>query len=157
MSSTFEILISKLSVRHQRSLKWFIENKGKKINGWPEPLSKDELLLTMAKGIYKPKDLDHALSVRMSLNGPYDDQLIELDAGKFTLKYYQENLTAHKRDLEYTNIAMNKCINDVVPVGVFIQRKSKPNPIYEVMGPAIIKKWEKGFYALNGFDFEGEI
>ena len=93
MSSTFEILISKLSARHQRSLKWFIENKGKKIDGWPEPLSKDELLLTMAKGIYKPKDLDHALSVRMSLNGPYDDQLIELDAGKFTLKYYQENLT----------------------------------------------------------------
>ena len=66
-------------------------------------------------------------------------------------------LTVHKRDLEYTNIAMNKCINDVVPVGVFIQRKSKPNPIYEVMGPAIIKKWENGYYALNGFDNKGEF
>ena len=157
MNSSFEILISKLSQRHQKSLKWFMDNKGIKIKGWPEPLSKDELLLTMAKGIYKPKDLEHALSIRLSLNGPYDDQLTELENGKFTLKYYQENLTVHKRDLEYTNIAMNKCINDVVPVGVFIQRKSKPNPIYEVMGPAIIKKWEQGYYALTGFDNKGEF
>jgi hypothetical protein len=25
------------------------------------------------------------------------------------------------------------------------------------MGPAIIKKWEKGYYALNGFDNKGEF
>ena len=32
-----------------------MENKGIKIKGWPEPLSKDELLLTMAKEFISQK------------------------------------------------------------------------------------------------------
>ena len=52
---------------------------------------------------------------------------------------------------------MNKCINDVIPVGVFVQIKTKPDPIYKVLGPAVVKSWKDGFYKIKGFSDTGEI
>ena len=36
-------------------------------------------------------------------------------------------------------------------------KKSKPNPIYKVLGPAVVKSWKEGYYKIKGFDTYGEI
>ena len=154
--NSFQALTKKLSVDHKKKLEWFMENKNKEIKGWPKPLN-NQLLLCKPKGIYKPRESEYVLSIRTSINGPYDDKLVEYNNGKFEFSYFQENLNTRKRDLEYTNIAMNKCINDVIPVGVFIQVKTKPNPEYKVLGPAVVKSWKDGFYKIKGFSNSGEI
>jgi hypothetical protein len=155
MKNSFEILIDKLEVDHKKLLTWFFENKNKEILGWPIPFNK-YLLASKAKGIYKPKGYKYALSVRVSLNSPYDDNFKEIGDGKFILKYFQENLDIRYRDIEYTNISLKECINDVVPIGVFKQIKDKPNPIYKVLGPAIVKSWKEGFFEILGFSNKGE-
>ena len=97
-----EVLISKLPKDHQEALRWFDKNKNKKIKGWPKDDNLKYLLVCKPKGIYKPKDLKYALSVRSSLKGPYDDEVLSYDDGSFKLKYFQENLDKRRRDLEYT-------------------------------------------------------
>lgn len=154
--NSFETLIKNLPTNHKGKLKWFMQNKGKTLDGWPKPFN-NELLLCRPKGIYKPSNCKYALSIRTSINGPYDDKLKEGFDGKFEFSYFQENLNTSKRDLEYTNLAMNNCINDVIPIGVFIQIKAKPNPRYKVLGPAVIKSWKDGFYKIKGFSELGEI
>ena len=156
MNNSFETLINNLPDDHRLKLNWFMENKNQEIKGWPKPFN-NQLLLCMPKGIYKPSESEYVLSIRTSIKGPYDDKLLEFENGKFEFSYFQENLNTRRRDLEYTNVAMNKCINDVVPIGVFIQKKSKPNPIYKVLGPAVVKSWKEGYYKIKGFDTYGEI
>jgi hypothetical protein len=156
MKTSFELLISKLEKDHKNLLNWFFENKNKEILGWPKPFNSN-LLASKAKGIYKPKVFKYALSIRISLNSPYDDNFIEIKDGKFKLKYFQENLDIRYRDIEYTNISLKECINDVVPIGVFMQIKKRPDPIYKVLGPAIVKSWNKGFFEVIGFSNSGEI
>ena len=56
-----------------------------------------------------------------------------------------------------SNISLKECINDVVPIGVFMQIKKRPDPIYKVLGPAIVKSWNKGFFEVIGFSNSGEI
>ncbi len=156
MKNSFESLIERLSEEHKELLNWFFKNKNKKISGWPKPIS-DNYLLSKAKGIYKPKGYKYALSVRVALNSPYNDSFKEFNDGKFLLRYFQENLDIRYRDLEYTNVSLKDCINDVIPIGVFQQVKGKPNSIYKVLGPAIVKSWNKGFFEVIGFNNNGEI
>lgn len=144
-----EVLISKLPKDHQEALRWFDKNKNKKIKGWPKDDSLKYLLVCKPKGIYKPKDLKYALSVRSSLKGPYDDEVLSYDDGSFKLKYFQENLDTRRRDLEYTNRAITNNINDVVPVGILVQLKPKPDTEYKVLGLGVVKKWEKGFFYIR--------
>ena len=144
-----EVLISKLPKDHQEALRWFDKNKNKKIKGWPKDDNLKYLLVCKPKGIYKPKDSKYALSVRSSLKGPYDDKVLSYDDGSFKLKYFQENLDTRRRDLEYTNRAITNNINDVVPVGILVQLKPKPNTEYKVLGLGIVKKWEKGFFYIR--------
>ena len=155
--NSFDFLIKNLNESHKNRLEWFFKNKGNTITGWPPILNEENILATKAKGIYKPKDYKYALSIRSSLSGPYNDNLKKLPNGKFVFYYFQENLNPKERDLEYTNIAMKKCMKDVVPIGVFVQIKKKPNPVYEILGTGVVKSWDKGFFTINGFDTNGEI
>ena len=69
-------------------------------------------MASKAKGIYKPKDINFALSIRLSKNGPYNDQIQQKENGKISLKYFQENKNLNERDLEYTNVGLKKCMKD---------------------------------------------
>ena len=89
--NSFQVLTKKLNEDHKNRLDWFMYNKNKEIKGWPKPLD-NQLLLCRPKGIYKPKEMEYALSIRTSINGPYDDKLIEHSDGKFEFSYFQENL-----------------------------------------------------------------
>jgi hypothetical protein len=114
-------------------------------------------LATKAKGIYKPKETKYALSLRSSLKSDYKDILELKENGKFKFKYFQENIDIRKRDFEFTNRAVKECINDVIPVGIFIQISPKPKTSYKIIGTGIVKKWENGFFLINGFDKNGDI
>ena len=154
--NTFYFLINNLDKEHKQKLIWFLNNKGKKIEGWL-PTINGQNLASKAKGIYKPKDNQYALSVRSSLSSHYEDKLTRNDDGKFLFHYFQENLNPKERDLEYTNISMKECIKDKIPIGVFVQIKAKPNPVYEIIGAGIVKSWDQGFFTIKGFDKNGEI
>ena len=157
MKSTFETLINTLNSKHKLALEWFQKNRKQEFKGWVPNLKEDILLASKAKGIYKPKDINFALSIRLSKNGPYNDQIQQKDNGKISLKYFQENKNLKERDLEYTNVALKKCMKETVPVGIIIQTDIKPNSKYKIMGTGIIKKWEEGYYFIDVFKDNGEI
>ena len=157
MNSTFELLIKSLDKSHRLRLKWFQENKDKKFSGWLPNTDQNELLATKAKGIYKPKDLEYALSIRMTKNGPYEDKIENKKDQIFLIKYFQENKNIKERDIEYTNLGLKKCMKDNVPIGIIKQLEKKPNSKYQVVGTGIVKKWEDGYYHINVFDTQGEI
>ena len=157
MKSTFETLINSLGSKHKLALEWFQKNKNQEFKGWVPILNEEVLLATKAKGIFKPKDIDFALSIRLSKNGPYDDQIQNQENGKVTLKYFQENKNLKERDLEYTNIGLKKCIAETVPIGVIVQTDVKPNSKYKIAGTGIVKKWEDGYYYIDIFSDSGEI
>ena len=74
-------------------------------------------LASKAKGIYKPKDNQFALSVRSSLKWSYEDKLTKNDNGKISLKYFQENKN-QKKEILSIQILVEKCIKDKIPIGV---------------------------------------
>ena len=157
MKSTFDVLTNGLKQKHKLALEWFQKNKEKQFKGWVPNLDQNVLLASKAKGIYKPKDLDFALSIRLSKNGPYNDQIKQEENGKILLKYFQENKNLKERDLEYTNVGLKMCMKEKVPVGIIVQTDKKPNSMYKIMGTGLIKKWEDGYYFIEVFNNSGEI
>lgn len=148
--------LSSLSQRHSRALMWFQANAGTEIK-WPKPLQDGTLVLTKAKGIYKPHWSSYALGIRESLGGPYPDQAPEFRRdGTWRYLYFQENLSALLRDGEYTNLALMRCVRDRVPVGVVRQVEPKPNPRYRVVGLGVPIQWDGGFFVIEGFSAEGK-
>ncbi len=118
---------SNLTIEHRAALTWFADRAGQEIS-WPEPL--DGLFLAnKAKGIHKPKFFEHALSVRQSLNGPYEDAL-HWSQGRWQLDYAQEGSDSGY----FTNQALRQCLKDEVPLGVLVQTSPKPKPRYTVLG-----------------------
>jgi putative restriction endonuclease len=139
-----------ISAEHRRRLAWFEEHKGETL-----PLAgmtvDGMLLTTKATGIFKPKDLDYSLSIRITLDSPYDDGGVEdLPDGEWSLRYYQENKDPADRDKAYTNRGLMKCIGDRVPVGVIRQvghigRQGQ----YKVLGLATPVDWSAGYFLLE--------
>ncbi|MGX9691011.1 HNH endonuclease [Achromobacter anxifer] len=121
-----------LSPQHIAALNWFDERTGQDVS-WPAPLG-DMFLVNKAKGIHKPRGLDYALSVRQSLDGPYDDALHWAPDGSWYLRYHHEG----GNPAYFTNRAMNSCRVAGVPVGVILQVKQKPNPLYRVLGLGLV-------------------
>jgi putative restriction endonuclease len=148
----------KLNAQHRKALNWFLENTGKVVS-WPGKMPDGTLLVTQAKGIYKPKWSKYTLSIRQTIGGPYPDKdPIIRDDGTWFYQYYQENKTAKERDREFTNVGLINCIRDQVPVGVLRQISKKPNPTqYQVLGLALATGWEEGYFNFEGFSKEGFI
>lgn len=154
MDNIFELL-KPLSARHQKALNWFIKYSGT-IQRWPHPLRGNTLLASKAKGIYKPKWTQYALSIRQTLDGPYPDRdPIMRSDGTWVFAYYQENEDPAARDTEYTNRGLMACSRDQVPVGVMRQVTRKPNVQYKILGLALVSKWEEGYFFLEGCSSEG--
>jgi len=76
-------------------------------------------LAAKAKGIYKPAELDHAVSSCINVGSPCADGVpVPTDDGGWLLSYYQEGNDPADRDRRYTKRALMRCIVDRVPVGV---------------------------------------
>lgn len=148
--------LSGLEPKHRAALNWFRERVGEVVS-WPAPLSDGTLLVSKAKGIYKPAWTNYALSVRQSLDGPYSDrEPVTRSDGTWSYLYFQENPDPSQRDAEYTNRGLMECHNDRLPVGVIRQIRQKPNPRYMVLGVAMVSGWEEGYFFMEGFSPAGE-
>lgn len=134
-----------LAPHHAEALAWFHERTGQEV-GWPGPVN-GIFLANKAKGIHKPAGLEYALSVRQSLNGPYDDALHLASDGSWYLRYHHEG-----SDPEYfTNRAMNACRVRGVPIGVLLQVKQKPNPVYKVLGLGLVSNDQDGMFTIQQY------
>lgn len=134
-----------LTPEHIAALIWFHERTGHDVS-WPAPLN-GMFLANKAKGIHKPRDLDYALSVRQSLNGFYDDTLHWAHDGSWYLHYHHEGT-----DPQYfTNRSMNECRAAGVPVGVILQVRQRPRPIYRVLGLGLVIDDNDGVFTIRQY------
>lgn len=148
-------LLKRLAARHRRCLSWFVENAGTD-QPWPKPLPGGFLLATRAKGIFKPKWTEYALSVRQTLSSPYADrEPIFRPDGSWSFDYFQESKDLEARDNLFTNLAMLKCSRDQVPVGVMKQTRLRPLARYRILGVALVSGWKEGYFRLEGFNSKG--
>ena len=140
--------IAELSQSHQQRLAWFADRAGQ-TTFYPTPLEDGSFLVTRPKGIYKPQDLEYALSVRINLDSRYADGevLTRTDASWF-FNYHQENKDPAARDREYTNRGLMACLRDAVAVGV-LRERAVPNGArseYDVLGLAVPVAWQEGYF-----------
>jgi hypothetical protein len=139
-----------LSDQHREALSWFAQTAGQTA-GWPVTLPNGQLLATQAKGIFKPGDWSHALSVKVIPSGRYPDEAIEaFGDGRWRFRYHQEEPVNTAAQTYFTNRALQQNMLDAVPVGVLWQRTPKPGPTYDVIGVGLVTRWEAGFFTIEG-------
>lgn len=147
--------LNSLAENHRRALQWFIDHADTE-QSWPSALEGNLLLVTKAKGIFKPNWSDYALSVRQVLNSPYPDRdPIMRSDGTWVYQYYQEGDKPHLRDQAYTNRSLMACWRDKIPVGVMRQKQGKPHVRYNILGLALVAGWEEGYFFFEGFSPAG--
>lgn len=149
--------LSQYSETHARRLDWFWGRAGL-TTGYPAPLDDGSFLVSRPKGIYKPKDLDCALSIRINLDSPYKDgEIFTRDDGTWYFAYHQENANPEQRDKEYTNRGLLECIAKRIPVGVLRERipDASNKDTYEVLGLAIPTGWIDGYFMFEGLRPDG--
>ena len=150
--------LAKLDDRHRQALRWYLDRAGQE-HPYPQPIEiagQETLLATDAKGIYKPKWINYALSVRQTLGSRYADRepVVRPD-GLWLYAYHQENEDPSARDKEFTNRGLVACWKDRVPVGVMRQVSGKPHIRYHVLGLALVTGWDAGYFFLEGFSPSG--
>lgn len=150
--------LRQLEATHSERLRWFHDRAGQVV-GWPERLANGLYLVTRPKGIFKPRDLSYALSVRILRDSPYADGDIQVRSkdGTWHFAYHQENPDPARRDDEYANKALMECLRDRIPGGVLRQRRTTPaKPVrYDVMGLAVPVHWEDGYFFFEGYGPHG--
>ena len=151
-------LLVRLAPLHRESLAWFQQRAGE-VHAWPGRVdlpSGTTFLASTPKGIYKPKWTHYALSVRQSLDGPYNDQVMERPDGTWSYAYFQEGFDAADVHAKATNRGLLACLVDSVPVGVFRQVAKGPSR-YEILGLALVATYDGGFFFLEGAAPDGTV
>lgn len=152
--------LGRVDGQQRLALDWFQTQRGQRVP-WAEIQAHADLgarLVTQAKGIYKPKYTGYALSARTLQDGPYPDKEVEFRAdGSWIVEYFQEGQDPNDRDRHYTNLGMMKCLQDGVPIGFLIKRKSKPNVEYDVIGLGLVTGWRNGYFTIEGFSENGVL
>ena len=140
-------LIGRITPEHRRRLAWFEEHQGD-VSAIPGPLADGLLLVSKPKGIYKPGDLEYALSIRINLDSSYaDGEPVPTPGGGWLLRYHQENADPAERDTMFTNRGLMHCIADQVPVGVLRERApAGRRSQYDVLGLAMPVRWSEGYF-----------
>lgn len=152
-----DLLVSLPSL-HQQALTWYLERAGQ-VNGWPGTVTLPAgttFLAATPKGIYKPHWTHYALSVRQSLDGPYNDHVVHRPDGTWTYSYFQEGFAPADTHAKATNRGLMACLVDSVPVGVFRQVERKPSR-YEILGLALVATFDGGFFFLEGAARDGRV
>lgn len=152
--------ISKTYGQHREALQWFMD-RAKDVVTWSEIAAHAETgarLTNQAKGIYKPKYMDYALSVKQLIKSPYADTEIDFYRdGSWSCWYFQEGLNPEERDLHASNRGLMKCLEQEIPVGALLQVKAGKGAQYRVLGLAKVASWEDGFFHLQGYTEVGDI
>lgn len=136
--------------KQREALSWFDSRRGQR-TGWPDQLPSGLFLANKAKGIHKPKDWEHALSIRVMLSSDYEDGDIEFDGGgRWHFRYHQEGEASEGPEAEFTNRALLRNRDDGVPIGVMRQVAIGPPVQYEVLGLGRVIGYADGFFHIVG-------
>lgn len=109
-----------------------------------------------AKGIYKPRWTDKALTVRKAIGSSYKEPgPCSRDDGSWWWLYHQEDPDATGTGL-FTNRGLLNALRDRTPVGALRQHTSKPSATYRVLGLALVSAFQRGYFLLEGFDDSGD-
>jgi hypothetical protein len=135
---------------HSELLAWFEQYTGQVLT-WKQLQEAPSTVTTSAKGIYKPKGLDYALSISQRLDSPYSDQKpIYQENGSWRYSYAQEETQRGESENLFTNVGLKNCMDDGVPVAVLVQLSKKPKvTTYRILGLANVISWEDGFFTLE--------
>jgi hypothetical protein len=138
------------SAKHLQLLSWFEQFTGQVLT-WEQLQQAPDTVTISAKGIYKPKWLDYALSIRQTLDSPYSDQEpIYQDDGSWLYLYAQEESQFDSSAALFTNQGLKRCMDDGVPVAILKQLSKKPDVTrYQVLGLANVISWDNGFFTLK--------
>lgn len=140
---------------HQAVLEWFDDRRGMEV---PTPKSVEGVSTFSPKGIHVPKAWKHAISVRQSLGGQYDDRdPVSSSDGSWTYRYYQERHDPEEAARAPANRALFANRDDDVPVAVMIQVRRKPTVLYRIMGLARVTGFADGYFSLQGYNDQGEL
>ncbi|WP_139177138.1 HNH endonuclease [Geodermatophilus siccatus] len=145
--------LEELEAGHQRRLAWFAERAGQ-VTGFPGRMEDGAFLVSTPKGIYKPRDLEYALSIKIKRDSPYLDGSVRNRAdGSWFFAYHQEGPDPQQRDRLFTNRGLMACIRDRVPVGVLIEEPPiGRRPQYRVLGLAYPVGWEDGYFFFESLE-----
>lgn len=148
--------LAPLTSEHRAALEWFLARRGDLIP-WPETLD-GLFLVNRPKGIHKPKNWTHTLSVRQALKGPYPDRapVGSVEHG-WRYDYFQEGSGPEDLDRLAGNRGLAACMRDGVPVAVLIQEQPRPKVRYRVWGLAKVVGYDEGYFHLAGYDWSGEM
>lgn len=137
-------------VTHSELLAWFEQRTGQVLT-WEQLQNAPSTVVISAKGIYKPKESDYALSISQRLDSPYSDQMpVYQENGSWHYTYAQEESPRGSSTKLFTNQGLYRCKEDGVPVAVLVQLTKKPQvTTYRVLGLAKVISWEKGFFTLE--------
>lgn len=151
----FEYCLSGLHKEHARKLNWFYKNKGKSFS-WSDLVPE---YANAYKGIFKPKDLSYALSVRTQKRSVYKDGEFEYYANDSWILEYdlESNEQSDSSKVLWTNKALINCAKGFVPIGIIEQLKGKPDAVYRVHGPGLVKVISDSSVRIYGFDNDGSI
>ncbi|MEU7939524.1 hypothetical protein, partial [Microbispora bryophytorum] len=130
-----------LTDSHRRRLAWFVDHTDE-VTPFPGRMDGKSFLVSAPKGIYKPKEIEYALSIRINLESPYPDGTVRTrEDGSWFFNYHQEGLSPAQRDRAYTNRGLMACIRDAVPVGVLDEMPPKNRRSrYLVRGLAVLPR-----------------
>lgn len=137
----------------QQALVWFEANAGRAFAKRPVDVGLPVKVASEYKGIWKPAATPYALSVVQTHKGIYADldPIPNESEGTWTYFYHQQGKTTEDlRDptLQFANVALFRCRDDGVPVGVVIPGKDGNG--YEVLGLAYVQGWVGGYFELVG-------
>lgn len=135
---------------HSVLLAWFEQHTGQVLT-WKQLQKAPSIVAISAKGIYKPKELEYALSISQRLDSPYSDQTpVYQENGSWHYSYAQEETPRGDSASLFTNQGLKKCMEDGVPVAVLVQTSKKPKvTAYRVLGLARVISWQNGFFSLE--------
>lgn len=138
---------------HRSVLEWFEINAGRDFVSRPFDVGLAVKVTSLQKGIWKPAASPYAVSVVQTHKGVYDDQdPITNDEGTWTYFYHQQGQTEEdlrNPDRHYANVALLRCAEDGIPVGVIIPAAVGSG--YHVLGLAFVERSRTlGYFKLVG-------
>ena len=146
-------ILYQLPSSHRQALEWFEANAGRTFAQRPIDVGLPIKVASQQKGIWKPAGTPYALSVVQTHKGIYADfdPIPNQSEGTWTYFYHQQGQTLDDlRDptRQFANVALFRCRDDGVPVGVVIPAEDGRG--YQVLGLALVMSHQSGYFELVG-------
>lgn len=141
--------LAQLSEKHRSALRWFQDNAGRVFTSRPRDVGVGIAVTGTQTGIWKPSEIDFALSVIQTPSHQYPDALFEHEQ-TWVFKYHQQGDARLGINSHYTNRALDRCMSAGVPVGVILPNPAPPHRGYKVLGLGFVDSYANGYFILDG-------